>query len=420
MSKNKTNEINIIYHDENIQFEGMEIVNDCTHLQKELKCTLILSNDLINLNLLINHILKTNSKCKFFLIVNGSSAENTIKFIKKNKYTSLFINACIYTQNKDKYAKVKNKNKDFIGDICVNSKEIVNFINDIVSKMKEPNEKFKINKLINYYNYKDEYSALHKKLSLHYGEDKEEIFSVDFPKISELLKNENFSDETKNEIIKCFEEFSFKNKDNYEKKIITFLKYDSFSRYINTQLMKKDLEIYSYIGYFVSNLMNSLVEYGKKEAKGINDGQIFYFGMQLDIVDVLEFLKNRYYYITFPFFLRMATNKKFAELLSKKDSKQKGKETYSVLMQIDYLFDDGFEPCVFDIRQLAPYPDEEEYILLPFTFLIIKKITIDSKNLFADIHLEIVGKEETLEYQLQAGKTIKWNKEQHIMVATTK
>jgi hypothetical protein len=286
--------------------------------------------------------------------------------------------------------------------------------------MKEPNEKFKINKLINYYNYKDEYSVLHKKLSLHYGEDKEEIFSVYFPKISELLKNENFSDETKNEIIKCFEEFSFKNKDNYEKKIITFLKYDSFSRYINTQLMKKDLEIYSYIGYFVSNLMNSLVEYGKKEARGINDGKIFYFGMQLDIVDVLEFLKNRYYYITFPFFLRMATNKKFAELLSKKDSKQKGKETYSVLMQIDYLFDDGFEPCVFDLRQLAPYPDEEEYILLPFTFLNIKKITIDSKNLFADIHLEIVGKEETLEFQLQAGKTIKWNKEQHIMVATTK
>ncbi len=413
----KTSPINIIYHDENIKFEGKGIVDDCYKIQNELKCTLILCNDLNNLNLLIKYIFKTNSKCKFFLIVNGSSAENVINYINKNKYKPLFITSCIYTKNKDKYVNIKRKFPDFVGDICVKKKEIINFINDYASKMKEYNEFFHLNTLINFYNYKDNYLYLHKQISVLYGEDSEKYYTHYFSKIKELTQKEKFSDEIKNEIIKCFEEFSFKNKDNYEKKIITFLKYDSFSNYLNKLLMTKDFLIYNDIGYFASNLINSIVEYGKKERKGIDEGKIFYSGMQLDVVDVLEFLKNRNYAITFPYFLRMATNKKSEELMYIKNSDKKEKEKYSVIMQIDYLYDDGFEPCAFDLRELAQYPDEEEYILLPFTFLHLKKITIDSIKLIADIHLQIIGKEEILEYQIKQGKSIEFDKDKNILFA---
>ena len=132
---------------------------------------------------------------------------------------------------------------------------------------------------------------------------------------------------------------------------------------------------------------------------------------------MLEFLKNRNYAITFPFFLRMATNKKSEELMYIKNSDKKEKEKYSVIMQIDYLYDNGFEPCAFDLRELAQYPDEEEYILLPFTFLHLKKITIDSIKLIAEIHLQIIGKEEILEYQIKQGKSVEFDKDKNILFA---
>ena len=115
----------------------------------------------------------------------------------------------------------------------------------------------------------------------------------------------------------------------------------------------------------------------------------------------------------------MTTNKKFIELTTRNkiDKKGKEKDTYSVIMKIDYLYDDGFEPCVFDLRELAQYPDEEEYILIPFTFLYLKEIDIDSKKLIADIHFEIIGKSEILEFQIKNGKSIGYDKNKNIMIA---
>lgn len=420
MSKDNLKAINVIYHDENIKFEKTDICKDCFMLRKELKCTIILTNDLNNLDLLIKYILKTNTNSKFALIVNGSSAEETIAFIKKNNnYKSLFINSCIYTSSKDKYSKVKENNSDFVESICIDLKQVINFINNTFQNYKEKNEKFPINTLINFNNYNNEYFPLHKQISSFYGNESEKEFSTNFTNFLQFIKKENISDEIKTEIINSFQSFSFLNVKNYEDKIITFLKYDNFARYLNTLLNKKDLSIYKNIGYFVGSLMNSLVQYGNEKGKGVNQGTIFYYGEQLSVIDVLEFLKNKSLFITFPYFLRMTTNKKFVELITKNkiNKKEKEKDIYSVIIQIDYLYDDGYEPCVFDLRELAQYPDEEEYILFPFTFLYLKNIVIDSKKLTADIHLEIIGKSEILEFQIKNGKSIHYDKQKNIMIA---
>ena len=271
---------------------------------KDLKCTIILTNDLNNLNLLIKYILKTNTNSKFVLIVNGSSAEETIAFIKKNNnYKSLFINSCIYTKNKDKYSKVKENNSDFIESISIELKQVINFINNTFQNYKEKNEKFTINTLINFNNYNDEYFPLHKQISNFYGNESEKEFSTNFSNFLQFIKKENVSDEIKNEIINCFQSFSFINVKNYENKIISFLKYYDFAKYLNTLLNKKDLLIYENIGYFVGSLMNSLVQYGKEKGKGVNQGTIFYYGAQLSIIDVLEFLKKRIFLLPFLIFL---------------------------------------------------------------------------------------------------------------------
>ena len=164
--------------------------------------------------------------------------------------------------------------------------------------------------------------------------------------------------------------------------------------------------------------MHSLVEYGSKNKKGINKGAIFYKGVQLPIIDLLEFLKNRGLRITFTKFITLTNRKEFAQIMSKRnlsDKERKKKELYSVIMKIDYLYDDGYEPCVFDLKELAQYPDEEEYILLPFTFLQLKKIAIDSNQFTADMELSIIGKKEILENKIKESHNIYFDKENNIM-----
>ena len=69
----------------------------------------------------------------------------------------------------------------------------------------------------------------------------------------------------------------------------------------------------------------------------------------------------------------MTTEKNLANISSKRYSSElveKNNKLYSVIIQIDYLYDDGYEPCIYNLTQLSNYPDEEDYILLPFTFLL--------------------------------------------------
>ena len=86
-------------------------------------------------------------------------------------------------------------------------------------------------------------------------------------------------------------------------------------------------------------------------------------------------------------------------------------------MKIEYLYDDGYEPCIYNLIDLCQYPDEEEYFLLPFTFLNLKNITIDSKKLTADIKLQVIGKKYILEKDIKEGKSIEFDKNNVIMIS---
>ena len=414
------NKINIIYHDENIKYGTGAIISDCKRIQSETKGSILLTNDLVNLNLLLKNFKKNNIKSKFLLIINGGSGENTINFIKMNNYIDIFINCCIYTSNSNKYAYLKNKFPNFVEIICTDCHSIINFINKCSQKMNINNERYYISSLlIELYSYKKYYIPLHKEISNFYGDESEKSFSLNYGLIQEfIILKENYPDEIKNGLLLCFKNYSELSKKNYEKIIISFLKDNNFSKVLNILLLKKDISIYQKIGYFVGNLMHSLVQYGIKMKKGIDSGHTFYKGIELNIIDLLEFLKNKKFPITFPYFFLMTTKKDIADISAKRkmpEKERKDKELYSVIMKIDYLYDDGYEPSIFDLKELAVYPDEEEYILLPFTFLLVKQVKIDSSKFFADIELQIIGKKEILEYKIKQSKEIKYDKKQHIM-----
>jgi hypothetical protein len=363
---------------------------------------------------------KNKTKSKFVLIVNGASAEKTINFIKMNNYRHLFISACIYTGNINKYLKVKYNNQDFIENIFCDCYAIINFINICFQNLKIVSERFYINQIINDYLYKKEYSILHKELSTFYGNESKEAFISNFNNIKDFINNNNeFQMGIKNSLINCFQTFSELSNKKYEEIISCFLNDNNFSKIMNSLLMKKEINTYQYISYFAGNLMHSLVQYGKKNNKGVNKGKILYKGLQMNIVDLLEFLKNRGLMITFPHFFGLGQIQ-FAEISSKRNTPEinrKNKDIYSVILKISYLYDDYYEPSIFEVKDLASYPDEEEYIMLPFTFMTLKKIIIDSNKYTSDIELVVVGKEQILENLIKdKNKNMEYNKQKHIMI----
>jgi hypothetical protein len=404
----------------------MEIIYDSQFIEKETKGTLILSNDLENLDLLLKKFKKDQTTCKFILIVNGGSSEKTFDFITNKNYNSLFINGIIYTGNLEKYKNIKEKHPDFFKIICVDSNNIVQFIKEIFEKIKDYNENYYTNPIINFATYKDKFYSLHKELSRYYGIDynkyniAKDYYNECYNDFIKFSDNEEIPNDIKETLLSFCQSHKGVVEKNYEEIIISYLKDENVPKLLNLLLIKKDISIYQTIGYFISNIMHSIVEYGKKAEKGVNSSMIFYKGMQLNIVDLLEYLKNRGLIIIFPNFVSLSNKKDFAEKASKRnlsDKERKDKEFYSVIMKINYFYNDEYKPSVFNLKDLSKNLDEEEFILLPFTFLKLKSIKIDSSKYIADFELDIIGKRDILEYELKKSKTIQYDKKQNIMVA---
>ena len=196
----------------------------------------------------------------------------------------------------------------------------------------------------------------------------------------------------KNNIIKDFEIFSELKNKNYEKIIKYYLNNYNFAKIINLLLDKKDISIYKTIGYFAGNLMHCLEEYGKKMKKGVKSNKTFFSGIQLNIIDVLQYYRNKESSISFPYFLSMTTKKELAEKASKRnipDDERKKKGIFSVILQIEYLCENNEQPCAFELKDLSPNPEEDEFILLPFIFMEVKSVDINSNKFIVDITLQI-------------------------------
>ena len=191
------------------------------------------------------------------------------------------------------------------------------------------------------------------------------------------------------------------------------------SEFLNKLLKKKDNIIFEKISYFASNLMYSFVQYGQERGKGVTYGQTFFKGKLLNIYLLLEFLKNKESLITFPYFFKFTVNKEFAELTSKRyhyENNKKDNELYSVIMKFDYVPDNRYEPSIFNLKYLMQFPEEEDYILLPFTFFKITKVKIDSSKFTAEIEFSIVGKLNILEKDIRNGKNIEYDNGKNIMI----
>ena len=413
--------INIIYHDSNFKQNGnyeKEKIKDFKKFESGTKGNVIMTDDIANLSLLLKYISKSNSKSKFFLIVNGAAAEKVVYLIRENNYKSLFISSCIYTSKPEYLNDFIQKNSDFFKGIFTSASKIIEFINNCYSNLTMDNEKYYANPIISIdeesKKISEEYLRLFKEISKSYNDESQDSFKRSMLSVKNFVENEKFSDEIKNDLIEGFQTFSVLPQKNYEKIISCYLKDINFSKILNLLLEKKDISMYKTINYFVGNLMHSIVQYGKKMNKGIvQDNCIFYRGLELNIIEFLEFLKNNGKVITFPSFLFVTKKKEYAELSSKRfshlEEKNNNSEFYSLIMTFKYSPKKYYVPTIYDLKDLLEFPDEEGNVILPFTYMKVNNITTDSEKRICDIELEIIGKKEILEMEIIDKKIIENN-----------
>lgn len=412
MSKEENNLINIIYHDENFIEYPKDIIEDCEFIKEKTKGALILTKNSDELRLLLDFIKKSSPNSKSVLIMNGYSSEKITSFIKKKGYMNLFIKGIIYSQSLDKYKAVLEKNKDFIEAICIKVDLIVPCIQKIFSSV-PTNQKFDCKDIMNIYAYKFYYFSLHQSISVFYAKS-ESIDNSNFN--PDLMKNiDNNKREIYDKIYNFFNSFKDKKDDEF---IYSYLKDENISNSIKQILIQRGKDDYNNISYLTGNLMYRIVNYGKTDKKGVIYGLELYKGMRLNIFDLFEFIKNENLFLSFSHFLTVTSKKELAILNSGRHqplSDRNNKNLFSVMLHIEYLYDDAFEPCIFDLSELIPYPDDEEYIVLPFTFFQFKKIEIDEKKMNVDIKLSVIGKVKILEEDIKQGKKLFYDKDNHIM-----
>ena len=88
---------------------------------------------------------------------------------------------------------------------------------------------------------------------------------------------------------------------------------------------------------------------------------------------------------------------------------------FSVIIIIEYIYQNSWEPTAFDISESSENPNEKEYIFLPFTFFKIKKVDINFVRYEANITLENIGKKTSIEKIFQENKIIEYNENENIM-----
>ena len=131
--------------------------------------------------------------------------------------------------------------------------------------------------------------------------------------------------------------------------------------------------------------------------------------------------------ITFPSFTSCSIDKSIAEIFcgrKKKEGyeekfyplgKRKIDKVFSVMIIIEYIYKNSWEPSAFDISEISENFEEKEYIFLPFTFYKIKNVDINFPRYEANIVLENIGKTSSLEKIIQKNKIIEYNEKEKIM-----
>ena len=437
---------NIIYFNEDNTNRDL-IYRISSDFEEKTNGTYFLSTNLLSLISLGKDIMNSKNHGKIiFNLILGDINSSTGYFLSKYGYIKENIqNICIYSEKtrnnlkdfqvnypqskadilkeivdnlKDSQSKVdilkviENNLKDFQskvdGHIYNNKEEVIEFIKSNHSEKLKP---FPIIKVKTYKDYIDHYREMHSKISFFYNNLYSYLYYENFQKIKDLINEETEKD--KERLLKSFKVFEIKNnKEKMDSLILKEYGKKIFFSFINKNIKKKNLN--DSIIYFTSRFMETLNSYANRKNKYFHGNEIF-IGKDLPFSLILQFEKKKGEIIFFSDF-KIATETFFEaertaiRFMPKLNYNKKA--LFSVLFTIEnknnknnitngIIIDGGF--------------GEEQIILLPFSFYLVKDVHIDYDNFTCDIILENIGKNEILEEKIKLGDSIIYNSEQKIM-----
>ena len=423
-NSNKDNEeqnkaINIIYYDENIDDNVSDIYKDSQLFERIINNGIfILATEEKRFKLILDEIKKDNKNYNFHLIVSGSKCQKVMDILEQEE-RNIFQTGCIYTSNYNKYKNYIEK-YDIIKNVYTEQDEIISFIKENENNI----DIFQSYKLINFDNYMDKYYYFHKLISEQY---KENILNngVLYEEFS-LALMQDMKPQKDLDLQSFCSILSILNNENRRENILKEYTEDTIYKHFNKWLNELDILSYRKISYFIALIMYGINDINN-EKKGLRENSKLYRGLKMSYINLSFYERNINNIITLPSLTSCSNDKSIAECFSGRKEKmgyeeqyypiekRKDNEMFSILITIDYIYKDEWDPSAFDISYLSSNPDEKECIFLPFSFFIIKNVDINFDNYEANITLQNIGKKCLLEKKIQENKIIVYNEEENIL-----
>ena len=393
--------------------------NTCKFLEEVVDGNFLLTNNKEDFELVLEQIKHDNTNkskaetlIKFDLILFESIALETINFLKTNKDLDYFNNIIVMSGNKEKYAK--EIEEGIVSAVLINRVELIKFIREKSIGSLFP---LRICDLITMSKYYRKYNLFHEIISENYQKLSKNLFETANEILSDyiLSKNPNLTNE---ELLKCLSVF---RKDNssplrrHKKIIRRYTAEDkSFYQDFNYWLRNPDPATIEKIGYFISDFIFSLNEYGRLVDAGLKGQHTLYRGLKMTFSDLLLYKMNVDSVISF---LSPTSTSKNEEVAIKFSSMDILVNQYAVVMKINYNCPENQIPTVVDITNLSDF-DEDERLILPFSFFKISNVIINKNEKKAIIEMETLNREKINESELTEKSIIKYNKEKGIMECT--
>ena len=408
---------NIIYHDESFNKRRSKIYKDCELFKNQTDGAFILITKDILWNNLISEFKERNINYKFDLIITGSTAEKILTKIKDLNAEDFIDRICIYTFSVEKYSYLKTKFTKIEG-VYYQRKDVINFI----CSKNQNSEVYQTCKLLTYNDYIDQYSVLHKMISSHYGQTKEDCFKIaisflkDFLLWYPKLQLRLGKDSKVTKIESLLESLQrFKGINDNEQDIIRLYtqERDSYYKDFNYWLLHLDPLSIQKTSWFIAAVIYSLNKYCEK-GNGLKESIKLYRGISMNFTDLLYYERCENQIICFPSFTSTSSDIGTGIKFSKKNIKNSDK--FATLITINYKYINGFYPTAIDVSKISAFKNEKEELFPPYSFFKIKHVNIEYENHEAKIELDSIGKKEIFEEKLKDGYNLFYNDEGYMEI----
>jgi hypothetical protein len=254
--------------------------------------------------------------------------------------------------------------------------------------------------IITAYEYDELYFIVHRAFAHFFDGEYAEFGDLNLQKVKEFInesKCDLLNDQARKELNLKFEELN-KSENNFLKEAIKKYTEESYFYKVLNQVMRVfDEKLYK-LAYFIGPFMLALNQHlSKYPEKGLNQDTTLFRTIYIDPLEKYDYTLSEGHIICFPSFTSTSVIRNNFIPTNKKPNSIK------IELFIQYKYRPGNISPAIDISDMSVYKQENERLLLPFTFLRINSIAKDPYENYI-IYMEIINRKSVIEYKLKEEK----------------